>query len=335
MRRLHRSERFVTRRFRFDMAISEFDIIERFFRRPGPSRDGVVLGIGDDAALLRVPADRELAVAVDTLVAGRHFPPATAPFDIGYKALAVNLSDLAAMGAEPAWATLSLTVPEADPSWLRSFADGFFSLADRYAVQLVGGDTTRGPLSVTVQVHGLVQCGGALRRDGARAGHRLYVTGTLGDAACALKQLQGGGAADPLLLQRLNRPEPRVAFGAALKGIASAAIDVSDGLLADLEHILMASDCGAMLWVDRLPRSRQLDAYPADELLVSQLTGGDDYELCFCVEPAKIAALQAVARVCRLAVSEVGIIEREPGVRCRHDDGSGYEPHQRGFDHFA
>ena len=317
------------------MAISEFDIIERFFRRPGGGRDDVVLGIGDDAALLRVPADRELAVAIDTLVVGRHFPTATAPFDIGYKALAVNLSDLAAMGAEPAWATLSLTVPEADPSWLRAFADGFFSLADRYAVQLVGGDTTRGPLSVTVQVHGLVQCGRALRRDGARAGQMLYVTGTLGDAACALKQLQGGVAADPLLLQRLNRPEPRVAFGAALKGIASAAIDVSDGLLADLGHVLKASDCGATLWVDRLPRSSRLEAQPADELLVSQLTGGDDYELCFSVEPTKVAALQTVARDCGLTVSEVGVTESEPGVRCRHDDGSGYQPHQRGFDHFG
>ncbi len=317
------------------MAISEFDIIERFFRRPGDGRNDVVLGIGDDAALLRVPADRELVVAVDTLVGGRHFPPATAPFDIGYKALAVNLSDLAAMGAEPAWATLSLTVPEADPSWLRAFADGFFSLADRYAVQLVGGDTTRGFLSVTVQVHGLVQRGCALRRDGARAGQRLYVTGTLGDAACALKQLQSGVGADPWLLQRLNRPEPRVAFGAALKGIASAAIDVSDGLLADLGHVLKASHCGATLWVDRLPRSRQLEAQPADELLVSQLTGGDDYELCFCVEPTKVAALQTVARDRGLAVSEVGVIESEPGVRCRHDDGSAYQPHRRGFDHFA
>ncbi len=326
---------FAIRLSRFDMAISEFDIIERFFRRAGRSRDDVVLGIGDDAALLRVPADRELAIAVDTLVAGRHFPTATAPFDIGYKALAVNLSDLAAMGAEPAWATLSLTVPEADPLWLQAFADGFFSVADRYAVQLVGGDTTRGPLSVTVQVHGLVQRGRALRRDGAQPGQRLYVTGTLGDAACAWQQLQSGVAADPFLLQRLNRPEPRVAFGRTLSDIASAAIDVSDGLLADLGHILKASGCGATLWVDRLPRSKQLDAQLAENVLVCQLGGGDDYELCFSIDADRVARLPPLVHDSGVPVTEVGLIEAEPGVRCRHDDGSGYQPHERGFDHFA
>ena len=318
------------------MPLSEFDIIERFFRRPGRSREDVLLGIGDDAALLAVPCDRELAVAVDTLVAGRHFPPATPAFDIGHKALAVNLSDLAAMGAEPAWGTLALTLPEVDEAWLQSFADGFFALADRYGVQLVGGDTTRGPLSVTVQVLGPVPRGRALRRDGGRPGQRIFVTGTLGDAACALWQMQAGEQVAPRLLERLNRPEPRVAFGRGLAAVGSAAIDISDGLLADLGHIVTASNCGATLWVDRLPRSPLLTAQvPSARVLISQLSGGDDYELCFCVEPTKVAALQALARDCALAVTEVGVIESQPGVRCRHDDGSGYQPDVRGFDHFA
>jgi thiamine-monophosphate kinase len=318
------------------MPLSEFDIIERFFQRPGRSRDDVLLGIGDDAALLAVPCDRELAVAVDTLVAGRHFPPATRAFDIGHKALAVNLSDLAAMGAEPTWATLALTLPEVDEAWLQEFADGFFALADRHGVQLVGGDTTRGPLSVTVQVLGSVPKGRALRRDGARPGQCIFVTGTLGDAACALSQMQAGEQVAPRLLERLNRPEPRVAFGRGLAAVGSAAIDISDGLLADLGHVVTASNCGATLWVDRLPLSPLLTAQvPSAQVLISQLTGGDDYELCFCVEPTKVAALQALARDCALAVTEVGVIEPQPGVRCRHDDGSGYQPGVRGFDHFA
>jgi thiamine-monophosphate kinase len=318
------------------MPLTEFNIIERFFRRPGRGRDDVLLGIGDDAALLAVPCDRELVVAVDTLVAGRHFPPATPALDIGHKALAVNLSDLAAMGAESAWATLALTLPEVDEAWLQSFADGFFTLADRYDVQLVGGDTTRGPLSVTVQVLGLVPRGRALRRDGARPGQRIFVTGTLGDAACALWQMQTGEPVEPGLLERLNRPEPRVAFGRALAAVGSAAIDISDGLLADLGHIVTASNCGATLWVDRLPLSPLLTAQvPSAQVLISQLSGGDDYELCFCVEPTKVAALQALARDCALAVTEVGIIESQPGVRCRHEDGSDYRPAVRGFDHFA
>jgi len=174
------------------MVVSEFDIIERYFRHRVTQRDDVVLGIGDDAALLQVPPDRQLVVAMDTLVAGRHFPPQANAFDIGWKALAVNLSDLAAMGASPAWATLSLTIPAADEAWLENFASGFFQLAERYQVELVGGDTTRGPLSVTVQLHGFVEQGKALQRTAARAGQQLFVTGTLGDAACALQALQAG-----------------------------------------------------------------------------------------------------------------------------------------------
>jgi thiamine-monophosphate kinase len=316
------------------MPFSEFDIIDRFFRSRGQRRADVVLGIGDDAALLRVPSDRELAVAVDTLVAGRHFPTETEPFDIGYKALAVNLSDLAAMGAEPAWATLSLTLPQADEAWLGRFADGFFSLADRYALQLVGGDTSRGPLSVTVQVLGHLQGAHALRRDAAQPGDRIFVTGTLGDAACALHRLQAGEALQPQLLERLNRPAPRVAFGAALAGFAGAAIDISDGLRADLGHLTAASSCGATLWVDRLPRSPLLAAQSLDDILAWQLAGGDDYELCFTLEAQHLERLDALARDSGVSVTEVGEIVAAGGIRCLHDDGTVCQTTLRGFDHF-
>jgi len=318
------------------MALSEFDIIERYFSHRAAARADVVLGIGDDAALLQVPADRQLVVAMDTLVAGRHFPPQTAAFDIGWKALAVNLSDLAAMGADPAWATLSLTLPDADEAWLAGFADGFFALAERYRVELVGGDTTRGPLAVTVQVHGLVEPGRALRRSGARAGQQLFVTGTPGDAACALQTLLSGEAVTPALLQRLNRPEPRVDFGVALAGkvTGAAAIDISDGLLADLGHILDAGQCGATLWIDRLPRSAGLASVQDETALACQLYGGDDYELCFSLDPERAGQLEALARQQQLAVTRIGVLESQPGIRCRREDGSLYTPQGAGFDHF-
>ncbi|WP_455234202.1 thiamine-phosphate kinase [Thiogranum longum] len=317
------------------MAISEFDVIQRFFASRTPLRNDVVLGIGDDAALLKVPEGQQLAVAVDTLIADRHFPAGTDPFDIGYKSLSVNLSDMAAMGASPAWATLSLTIPEADEQWLQGFADGFFSLATHYGMALVGGDTTRGPLSVTVQVYGLVRGDRVLRRDGARPGQAVLVTGTLGDAARALEQMQAGGDVDAFLLTRLNRPEPRVAFGLALAGIGSAAIDISDGLLADLGHIVKASHCGATLWVDRLPASSTLKRIGPEQRLPCQLYGGDDYELCFTVDADKAEQVIEIAGQQRLAVTEIGVIEAAPGLRCVRDDGSVYQPQRAGFDHFA
>ncbi|MFQ5643874.1 MAG: thiamine-phosphate kinase [Thiogranum sp.] len=316
------------------MTVSEFDIIERYFRRRSGQRDDVVLGIGDDAALLQVPADRQLVVAMDTLVAGRHFLSQTAAYDIGWKALAVNLSDLAAMGARPAWATLSLTMPAVDEDWLEGFANGFFQLAGRYQVALVGGDTTRGPLSVTVQVHGLVERGSALRRAAARAGQQLFVTGTLGDAACALQALRAGEETPPDLLQRLNRPEPRVDFGLALAGSEAAAIDVSDGLLADLGHMLEASQCGAALWIDRLPRAPDIASSGNDGVLACQLYGGDDYELCFSVDADRVEALGRRAQQLQLPITGIGVIESQPGIRCTRDDGSLYTPQGTGFDHF-
>jgi len=316
------------------LTISEFEIIERYLRQVRPLRDDVVLGIGDDAALLQVPAGYQLAVAVDTLVAGRHFHQHIDGFDIGYKSLAVNLSDLAAIGASPAWATLSLTLPEADEQWLKAFAEGFFQLATRYRVDLVGGDTTRGPLSITVQLSGLVATGRALRRDSACPGQKLFVTGTPGDAAYALKQLEAGGRADPNLLRRLNRPEPRVDFGLALADSGAAAIDISDGLLADLGHIVGASHCGATVWVDRLPRSRVLQTMPFDEVLSCQLHGGDDYELCFALNADEAGRVRKIADQQQLLLTEIGVIEPQPGIRCQHDDGSIYLPQGHGYDHF-
>jgi thiamine-monophosphate kinase len=317
------------------MALSEFDIIARYFSRPGTARDDVVLGVGDDAALLQPPPGRQLAVAVDTLVAGRHFPAHTAAFDTGWKALAVNLSDLAAMGATPAWATLSLTLPGVDEGWLQSFADGFYSLAEEHRVALVGGDTTRGPLSISVQVLGHVAAGKALRRAAAAPGQAIFVSGTPGDAACALRALQRGDNVDAVLAERLNRPQPRVALGCALAGLAAAAIDVSDGLLADLGHILAASGCGAMLSPERLPVSAALSALPVEEVRACQFNGGDDYELCFTVDPGRRGELDALLQTQAVNVAEIGVIEAQPGLRCRHADGSVTTPVIAGFDHFG
>ena len=313
--------------------VSEFDIIHRFFQREY-SVPGVVLGIGDDAALLAPEAGASLVVAVDTLVAGRHFPEQTDAVSIGHKALAVNLSDLAAMGAQPKWATLALTIPEVDEAWLGGFAEGFFHLADRFNVALVGGDTTRGPLSITVQVQGQVDATRALRRDAAKPGQHLFVSGTPGDAACALQQLQAGGPVTDELLARLNRPEPRVAFGLALAGVAAAAIDVSDGLLADIQHVLEASGCGAQLNVDAITRSRGLQTLEDEAALACQLNGGDDYELCFTVDADQVEQVCRAAEGCELVISEIGIIEPQSGIRCVRDDGSPYTLATEGFDHF-
>lgn len=316
------------------MPISEFEIIAQHFRRVRPLRDDVLLSIGDDAAVLQVPAGHHLAMTVDTLVAGRHFPEQTDAFDVGYKALAVNLSDLAAMGASPAWATLSLTLPAADESWLTAFAKGFFQLATEHRVDLVGGDTTRGPLSITVQLSGFLKAGQALRRDSARPGQKLFVTGTPGDAAYALKQIKAGSGVDPYLLRRLNRPESRVDFGLALAGSGAAVIDISDGLLADLGHMVRASQCGARVWVDRLPRSTALRLRPSEAVLSCQLQGGDDYELCFALDPGQVARVERIADQQQLQLTQIGVIEPQPGIRCQHHDGSRYHPAGLGFDHF-
>jgi thiamine-monophosphate kinase len=321
------------------MALSEFQLIERYFTRLTPARDDVALGVGDDCALLTVPEGRQLAVSIDTLVEARHFSPGADPEALGHKSLAVNLSDLAAMGAEPAWVTLALTLPAADPDWLTAFARGFGELARQYGVQLVGGDTTKGPLSITVQVHGFVPTGQALRRDGARAGDLVYVSGTLGDAGLALLAEQGlhvNSDQRAFLRERLHRPTPRLETGLALRGLASAAIDLSDGLGSDLRHICAGSGLGATLQADRLPVSPAVAEYMAgsgDWAL--PLSAGDDYELCFTVPSERQGDIEILAAGLPCALTRIGVMEARAGLRVVLPDGRETDAIPSGYDHFA
>lgn len=314
----------------------EFDLIGRIRARAG-TRPDVTLGIGDDAALLRVPAGFELAASTDTLIAGIHFPDDTTAADIGWKSLAVNLSDLAAMGAQPAWALLSLTLPLDDIDWLDGFLDGFEELARRHDVALVGGDTTRGPLAITITVHGFVATGTALRRGGARPGDDLWVTGTLGDAAGALAQWQGGGPRSAKLRYRLDRPTPRIAAGLALRGLATAAIDLSDGLAGDLGHVVAASKVGAQVDLGRLPTSRILADHFADEprRWNLQLSGGDDYELCFTAPAANALAIERALSACDTPATVIGCITAGEGLAWTTPEGEAFVPRGSGYDHFA
>lgn len=317
------------------MALGEFELIARYFSRPVARRD-VLVGVGDDAALLEVPAGQALAAATDTLVEGRHFLPDAPPESVGHQALAVNLSDLAAMGAEPAWALLALSLPEPDTHWLEGFARGFHALADRAGLTLVGGDTVRGPRVVTVQVLGFVPAGLALRRDGARPGDVLYASGSLGDAAAGLKLLRDGRRADTAssLVRRYRFAEPRLALGMALRGVASAAIDVSDGLLGDLGKLCDASGVGAILELEQLPLSRALLAsFDATQAERFALGGGDDYELAFAVPRAAVSEMEtSLATIGR--ITRIGEIVTGHGVRCQRA-GQTVEPEIAGYDHFG
>ena len=314
---------------------SEFDLIDRIRRRV-LVRDDVLLGIGDDAALLQVPAGQCLVVAADTLNAGVHFPEDTAPADIGCKALAVNLSDLAAMGAEPAWCTLSISLPASDARWLDGFLDGFLELAQAHRVALVGGDTTRGPLSIGITVHGFVAPGRALRRDAARLGDDVWVSGTPGDAAAALAQWREGGPRDAFLRARLDRPTPRIALGRALVDVAHACIDVSDGLLADLAHVCRASAVGARIELDRLPLSDALrTAFDGDARHAMQAGGGDDYELCFTAPTQLRDEVERAARDAATPVARIGRIVAGEAPCAVLGDGSVWQPARTGFDHFS
>jgi thiamine-monophosphate kinase len=327
--------------------MAEFDLIALIRERCAIAREDVRLGIGDDAALLAVPAGQLLAVSTDTLVEGVHFPQSTKAYDIGWKALAVNLSDLAAMGATPAWATLALTLAQADPRWVGEFADGFAALAREFKLALVGGDTTQGPLTISVTVHGFVPDGSALLRSGARVGDAVFVTGTLGDAAAGLRCLdKNDREADRLLsvpagtrealIERLNRPLPRVAQGLALRGRASACIDVSDGLLADLGHVCAASGVGAQIDVDALPKSSALlSVFDAEAQRVFQVSGGDDYELCFTsAEGDALSLLGDLARS-GCGATRIGRIVAEAGVRAHDSAGNSVAIARRGWEHFA
>jgi len=317
--------------------MTEFELIRTFFARQPVSRADVAAGIGDDAALLRPPAGQLLAVTSDLLVSGVHFLPDVEPDSLGHKALAVNLSDLAAMGAEPAWFLLNLALPEADAQWLERFCGGMFDLARSYNVQLVGGDTSRGPLAIGIEAHGFVPEAAALRRSDAKIGDRIYVTGTLGDAAVALRhrlgkqQLSGDDFA--ALIARLDRPTPRVREGMALRGLAHSAIDISDGLVADLGHILEQSRIGARIFLDKIPVSPVVQAHIKKYGWETALAMGDDYELCFTVPPKNIGALEKLQFACGLHC--VGVIEAEPGLRIVDESGGSYRPTFTGHDHFA
>ncbi len=315
--------------------MSEFDLIRNHFSRIGSRRADVAVGVGDDCAFLRVPQGYELAVSIDTLVAGVHFFPDCDPEGLGHKSLAVGLSDLAAMGAEPAWATLALTLPDAGAAWLDAFGLGFGRLARNYGVALVGGDTTRGPLTITVQVQGLVPTATAVLRRGARPGDLICVSGTLGDAGLALRLLDAGESVSEFLRGRLERPTPRVEFGLALRGTATAMIDLSDGLAADLGHILGASGVGAEIRLSDLPLSRAVsDRLAADADWELPLAAGDDYELCCCVPEQKRARIADLAERLGIRIQAIGRVQSEAGLRCLLEDGSILDPRQSGYDHF-
>lgn len=333
--------------------MSEFDLIQRYFTRPTPS---ATLGVGDDAALLRVGDGMQLAVSTDMLVSGTHFFPDADPVLLGHKTLAVNLSDLAAMGAVPRWATLALALPYGkrphpsplpsgagrvvDDAWLEQFSAGFFALAEEYGVELVGGDTTRGPLNLSVTIMGEVPQGAALRRDGAQADDDIWVSGTLGDAALALAHLQDRIVLPPDVFAacaaRLHQPQPRVALGLALRGVAHSAIDISDGLLADLGHILERSRMGAEIQFDALPRSAALRKCESRALAQScVLAGGDDYELCFTAPVARRAGIEKIPATLDVPLTRIGKIVAGNGCTVHAADGGAMQIKEQGYDHFA
>jgi len=318
--------------------VGEFDLIDRYFKRPARRHP---LGVGDDCALLGVTPGMHVAVSCDMLVEGRHFLSTVDPRRLGHKALAVNLSDLGACGAEPLAFTLALALPQADDAWLEPFSRGLLALAQQHGCELVGGDTTRGPLNICVTVFGQVPPGQALLRGGARPGDDIYVSGTLGDARLALEAFRGTVALPGEVLEaaraRLETPTPRVALGLALRGIASAAIDVSDGLAGDLGHVLGQSRVGATLQAELLPA---LMAAPAAAVspelrLECVLAGGDDYELAFTAAPAQAAKVAAAAAAAGVPVTRIGRVEPEPGLRLVDATGTPVTRHYASFDHFA
>jgi thiamine-monophosphate kinase len=321
------------------MALGEFALIDRYFRACGARRADVLIGVGDDAALLRVPGDAELVAATDTLVAGVHFPHDSPAASIGHRALAVNLSDLAAMGARPAWALLALTLPEVKEGWLAEFATGLGDLALSHEVQLVGGDTTRGPLCITVQLLGFTPRGSALTRSGGRAGDALFVSGTPGDAAAGLALAQGRMSAPAdvsrYLRERFELPTPRVALGERLREFASACIDCSDGLFADAAKLAQASGTGVEIHYAALPVSELLErAAGAERARELALTGGDDYELCFSVAEKNVGSLMQELPPQRWGYSRIGVLRDSPGAVLLRD-GSVMQFSHSGYQHFS
>ncbi|MDY6945547.1 MAG: thiamine-phosphate kinase [Pseudomonadota bacterium] len=322
------------------MSLGEFDIIARYFSR-NSTRSDVVLGVGDDAAVVDSHPGRKLVVAMDTIVEGVHFLAETDAADIGYRALAVNLSDLAAMGAEPAWMTLSLSLARANEQWLSGFAGGLFELANQYNVALIGGDTVRGPLVITVQVAGWVESDAWLTRSGARPGDLLFVSGIPGEAAAGLAVIQRrilGGESAAFLKHRFLRPRPRVELGRQLRTVATAAMDVSDGLLTDLKKLCAASGVSAQLNIDALPESAAMqELFEADDCLQYALAGGDDYELLFTLPAARASAVLSTLQL-QQRVTQIGVITALTGdgsaVQCLRD-GQPFRIKRTGYDHFA
>lgn len=321
--------------------ISEFDIIHRYFSRPAP---GAVLGVGDDAALIKPTSGMELAVSTDMLVSGQHFFADADPRKLGHKSLAVNLSDMAAMGARPCWTTLSLALPEsvvhADNTWLEAFADGFFELAHAHQVELVGGDTTRGSLNICVTIIGEVAKGKALRRSGARPGDDIWISGHLGDAALALAHeqrrimLEPGEIAE--CLPALHTPNARVELGQRLIGLAGSAIDISDGLLADLGHILKASKVAAVIKMDEINCSAAIKKYLPQALAIEcLLAGGDDYELCFTAPRYKREKIEALSREQGVSLTRIGRIGEGEGLIVLDAKGKAVALETKGYDHFG
>jgi thiamine-monophosphate kinase len=316
--------------------MDEFELIRRYFSNATVTRTDVALGIGDDAALLAVPSGQELAVTTDSLLPGVHFPADLIAEAVGHRALAANLSDLAAMGAEPAWALLALTLPELDESWLEGFSRGFFALAKHHRIALVGGNIARGPLNITITAQGFVPKGQALTRKGAEPGDLIFVTGHPGDAAAGLKLLQSGKAdMQDACVRRFAYPEPRIRAGMALRGLAAACIDISDGLLADLGHILDASSAGATVLIAKLPLSKrllQLHGMEAAQRLA--LTGGDDYELLFTAPPERQDEIEEKLKGLGCPVVCIGSMEAKPGLRCLEASGHGLKLTEPGYKHF-
>ncbi len=317
------------------MALGEFELIRRHFTRPVRR---AVLGVGDDCAVLAPTPGQQLAVTSDMLVEGRHFLSTVEPERLGHKALAVNLSDLAACGARPLGFTLALALPQADEDFLAGLARGLFALADRHGCELVGGDTTRGPLTLSITAFGELPPGTALLRSGARVGDQVWVSGQLGDARLALEvfrgQLRLPGEGFDQVRVAMERPEPRVALGQALRGLASSAVDLSDGLVGDLGHVLAASGVGARLDVDALPRSRWLAMQAMAWQHACTLAGGDDYELLFTAPPERADAVRAAGQAAGVAVTPIGHIEAAPGLRLLDRSGAELAGSWMAFDHF-
>lgn len=319
--------------------VSEFDLISRYFKRL-PAADGLTtLGVGDDCALLRPTPGMQMAISTDMLVEGRHFFAGADPLALGHKSLAVNLSDLAAMGAKPVAFTLAFALPEANEDWLSAFSKGLFALADEHRCELIGGDTTRGPLNISITVFGEVPHTEALRRSAARPGDDIWVSGTLGDARLALAGYLQEVALDHTALAtagtRMHTPTPRVALGLALRGVARAAIDISDGLAGDLQHILTLSDVGATLDIDALPAGPILSQQPAALQRQFTLCGGDDYELCFTAPPSQRDAVLAASRSSRTPVTRIGQIDTHPGLRLVDSNHVAVAMTPTSFDHFS